>query len=140
MPDTRRGAGVFAERYGSSKKLVGVPDHLARRSKMPLASTLNAPDGRVKAAAAIVQAGTQGAVSVYTTGATELILDISGYFVPVTDDMPHWPFILFDPAGLLIPGSVSASLVLRRSRAGSSEPSRSKPRVAACPHPLVPIP
>ena len=54
--------------------------------KMPLASTLNAPDGRVKAAAAIVQAGTQGAVSVYTTGATELILDISGYFVPVTDD------------------------------------------------------
>ena len=54
--------------------------------QMPLASTLNAPDGRAKAAAAIVQAGTQGAVSVYTTGATELILDISGYFVPVTDD------------------------------------------------------
>jgi hypothetical protein len=49
---------------------------------MPLASTLNSVDGRVKANAAIVPAGTVGAVSVYVTGATDLVLDIDGYFVP----------------------------------------------------------
>ena len=47
----------------------------------PLVSTLNS-DGRVKANAAIVPAGTGGAVSVFVSDATHLILDISGYFVP----------------------------------------------------------
>ncbi len=51
----------------------------------PLASTLNSLDGRVKASAAIVSAGTGGAVSVYATDATDLVLDIDGYFVPATD-------------------------------------------------------
>jgi subtilisin family serine protease len=45
---------------------------------MPLASTLNSVDGRIKANAAIVPAGTGGAVSVYVTGATDLVLDIDG--------------------------------------------------------------
>ncbi len=48
----------------------------------PLASTLNSLDGRIKANAAIVPAGTGGAVSVYATNATDLVLDINGYFVP----------------------------------------------------------
>ena len=48
----------------------------------PLVSTLNS-DGRVKANAAIVPAGTQGAVSFYVTDTTDLILDIGGYFEPV---------------------------------------------------------
>jgi hypothetical protein len=47
----------------------------------PLASTLNS-DGRVKAVAAIVPAGTNGAVCFFATDDTELILDINGYFVP----------------------------------------------------------
>jgi len=47
----------------------------------PLVSTLNS-DGRVKANAAIVPAGYQGAVSVYATNTTDLILDIDGYFAP----------------------------------------------------------
>ena len=52
----------------------------------PLASTLNSPDGRVKANAAIVPAGTNGAVSVAATGATELVLDVNGYFIePILD-------------------------------------------------------
>jgi hypothetical protein len=51
---------------------------------LPATSTLNS-DGRVKAAAAIVQAGTAGDVSVYTSDTTHLVLDISGYFVPATD-------------------------------------------------------
>lgn len=47
----------------------------------PVASTLNSYDGRTKANAAIVPAGTNGAVSVFTTDDTELIVDINGYFV-----------------------------------------------------------
>jgi hypothetical protein len=47
----------------------------------PAVSLLNS-DGRVKANAAIVGAGTNGGVSVYVTNATQVILDIDGYFVP----------------------------------------------------------
>jgi YVTN family beta-propeller protein len=47
----------------------------------PISSTLNS-DGRVKADAAIVIAGSQGAVSVYVTNTTNLVLDINGYFEP----------------------------------------------------------
>jgi len=46
----------------------------------PLVSTMNSPDGRVKANAAIVPAGDQGAVSVYVTDTSDVILDIDGYF------------------------------------------------------------
>jgi hypothetical protein len=47
----------------------------------PLASVLNS-DGRIKANAAIVPAGSNGAVSVFATNTTDVILDIDGYFVP----------------------------------------------------------
>jgi hypothetical protein len=47
----------------------------------PLVSTLNSPDGRIKANAAIMPAGTGGAISVYATDETQVIIDISGYFV-----------------------------------------------------------
>ena len=47
----------------------------------PLVSLLNS-NGRIKANAAIVGAGTNGSVSVYVTDATQVILDIDGYFVP----------------------------------------------------------
>jgi uncharacterized repeat protein (TIGR02543 family) len=47
----------------------------------PVVSTLNSADGRVKANAAIVPAGMpSGAVSVYVTNTTNVILDIDGYF------------------------------------------------------------
>jgi hypothetical protein len=48
----------------------------------PLVSTLNSPGGLIVANAAIVPAGTAGAVSVYATDGTHLILDINGYFAP----------------------------------------------------------
>ncbi len=48
----------------------------------PVVSTMNSPDGRIKANAAIVPAGYQGAVSVYVTDTTDVILDIDGYFTP----------------------------------------------------------
>jgi uncharacterized repeat protein (TIGR03803 family) len=50
----------------------------------PLVSTLNSVDGRIKASAAIVPAGTNGAVNIYVTNTTNVILDINGYFAPVS--------------------------------------------------------
>ncbi len=46
----------------------------------PLVSTLNSTDGRIKANAAMVPAGAGGAVNVYVSDATDVILDINGYF------------------------------------------------------------
>jgi hypothetical protein len=51
----------------------------------PVVSTLNSLDGRVKSNAAIVTAGTGGAVSVFATDSTDVILDINGYFDSYTD-------------------------------------------------------
>jgi uncharacterized repeat protein (TIGR03803 family) len=49
----------------------------------PTVSTMNSPDGRTKANAAIVPAGAPGGgVSVYVTQTTNVILDINGYFKP----------------------------------------------------------
>ncbi len=47
----------------------------------PFVSTLNS-DGRIKANAAIVPAGSNGGVNVYVTDQTHFIMDITGYFVP----------------------------------------------------------
>jgi List-Bact-rpt repeat protein len=48
--------------------------------QQPFVSTLNSYDGRIKANAAIVAGGANGAVSVYVTDETDVILDINGYF------------------------------------------------------------
>jgi len=51
----------------------------------PIVSTMNSPDGRIKANAAIVPAGMpSGSVSVYVTNTTNVILDIDGYFAAPT--------------------------------------------------------
>jgi hypothetical protein len=50
----------------------------------PLVSTLNSPDGSTIANAAIVPAGSSGAINAYATNDTDLIVDINGYFVPPT--------------------------------------------------------
>ena len=47
-------------------------------------SVLNS-DGRVKANAAIIPAGTNGGITVYSSHSTHVIVDVSGYFVPSTD-------------------------------------------------------
>jgi hypothetical protein len=46
----------------------------------PTISTLNSTDGRIKANAALVPAGVAGSVSVYASDATDVVLDINGYF------------------------------------------------------------
>ncbi len=50
----------------------------------PLVSTMNSLDGRIKANAAIVPAGLQGAVSVFVSNTTDVVLDIDGYFAPTS--------------------------------------------------------
>ncbi len=51
----------------------------------PLAATLNSIDGRIKSNAAIVPAGTGGAISVFASNTTDVVLDVNGYFVSATD-------------------------------------------------------
>jgi uncharacterized repeat protein (TIGR01451 family) len=57
----------------------------------PFVSTLNSFDGRVKANAAIVPAGTNGSVSVYSNSVTDLLLDISGYFTSDPTQLTFYP-------------------------------------------------
>ena len=65
----------------------------------PLVSTLNS-DGRVKANAAIVPAGNKGgSVSVFVTDTTNVILDIAGYFAPVTSST--LPFYSLPPCRII---------------------------------------
>ena len=45
-------------------------------------STLNAPTGVITANAAIVAAGTNGAISVFASNDSDLVIDINGYFAP----------------------------------------------------------
>ena len=52
----------------------------AAGSPQPHVSTLNSFDGAVVANAAIVPAGADGAISIYVTNRTHVILDINGYF------------------------------------------------------------
>jgi len=46
----------------------------------PEVSNLNSLDGRIKANAAIVKAGLGGTISIYATDATDIVLDVNGYF------------------------------------------------------------
>jgi hypothetical protein len=49
---------------------------------MPVVSTLNDVGGAILANAAIVPAGSSGDISVYADNATDLVIDINGYFAP----------------------------------------------------------
>jgi hypothetical protein len=48
----------------------------------PLVASLNDPTGTVLANAVVVPAGANGDINVYTTDATDLVIDINGYFAP----------------------------------------------------------
>ena len=57
----------------------------------PVVSTLNAPTGAVTANAAIVPAGSSGDVSVYASNATDVVIDVNGYFAaPGTDGLSFY--------------------------------------------------
>jgi hypothetical protein len=48
----------------------------------PTVATLNAVTGTITANAAIVPAGNNGSIDVYATNATDVVIDINGYFAP----------------------------------------------------------
>ncbi len=86
----------------------------------PVASTLNSLDGRIKANASIVPAGNSGAVSVFVSDTTQVLLDIDGYFVPATDASA----LAFYPLDA-VPGGghpESSRLVGRTGARGRDEP------------------
>ncbi len=53
--------------------------------QQPLVSTVNSLDGRIKANAAIVPAGAGGAVRVFASNTTQVVLDVNGYFETPSD-------------------------------------------------------
>lgn len=63
----------------------------------PLVSTLNSLDGRIKANAAIVPAGTDGMISIYSTDNTDIVLDVNGYFVDVNTNPNALAFFKLPP-------------------------------------------
>ena len=65
----------------------------------PLVSTLNSDDGRIKANAAIVAAGSGGGVTVFATNDTHVVIDITGYFDPF-DYSAMW-FVTVPPCRVL---------------------------------------
>ncbi|BDC52956.1 hypothetical protein F183_A52710 [Bryobacterales bacterium F-183] len=60
---------------------------------VPVISTLNALDGRIKANAAIVSVGASGdpMVRVFANNDTDVIVDVSGYFTESTSDLAFYP-------------------------------------------------
>ena len=84
IPDSPCGIPAGATAY--SLNVAVVPKHTLSfltvwptGQPQPEVSTLNSPDGRIKSNAAIVVAGTNGAVSVFATDTTDVIIDINGY-------------------------------------------------------------
>ena len=72
----------------------------------PLASTLNSFDGRTKANAAILPAGTNGAISIYSSDTTDVVLDINGYFVSDSSALAFYtlpPCRILDTRGTIAP-------------------------------------
>jgi hypothetical protein len=95
----------------------------------PGASTLNSHDGSILANAAIVPAGTSGAINVYALHDTDLVIDINGYFVPPASGTlqfyPMAPCRVLDTrnsngtfGGPAITGGTSRSFPIRASACG----------------------
>ncbi len=90
VPDSACGIPSTAQAYSLNATVVpkgplGFLTMFPCGQDLPLASTLNSIDGRVKAGAAIVPAGANGGVCAFATNDTEVILDINGYFVPASN-------------------------------------------------------
>jgi hypothetical protein len=81
----------------------------------PLVSTLNSPQGRVLANAAIVPAGANGAINVYSPDDTDVIVDISGYFAP-PGGQNALRFYAVNPCRLVDTRSTSSPLGLQQTR------------------------
>ncbi len=59
-----------------------LPDDLTPGRVQALCANLNALVGQVTANAAIVPAGTGGAITLFAAQAADLVIDLNGYFAP----------------------------------------------------------
>lgn len=90
LPIPQSGCGIPAGARAYSVNITVVPDGGGLQyltawpagQPRPLASSLNSFDGKIVANAAILPAGANGAISVFVTDRTHVIVDINGYFVP----------------------------------------------------------
>ena len=81
--------GIPSTAVAYSLNVTVVPDKILQYltlwpsgTPQPYVSTLNSYDGRIKANAAIVPAGSNGGISVFTSDSSQVVLDVDGYFVP----------------------------------------------------------
>jgi hypothetical protein len=82
----------------------------------PVVSTLNALDGRIKANAAIVPAGSDGSINVFVTDTTDVIIDVNGVFVPQAANPSSQSFYSVNPcriADTRVAGGTMQALVNR---------------------------
>ncbi len=70
---------------GSLVYLSVLPATSSTPTSAPSSSTLNDPSGTIIANAAIIPSGYEGAVMVYVSGTSDVILDIDGYFLDQTN-------------------------------------------------------
>lgn len=83
--DIPRGAAAYALNLTAMPRgPLGWLEAWPAGERAPSSSVLNALTGLVTANAAIVQAGQDGAINVMGMDATDLAIDITGYFAPVT--------------------------------------------------------
>jgi hypothetical protein len=86
IPSSACGLPTTAQAYSLNMTVVppGALEYLTTWPEgvtQPLVSTLNSLQGQILANAAIVPAGTpNGSISVYVSNATNLIIDVNGYF------------------------------------------------------------
>ena len=96
-------------------------------SQMPGVSTLNAPTGTIVANAALVPAGISGAISVFVTDATNLVIDIDGYFAPANSGPDALSLYTLAPCRVLdtrgAGGAFSGTLPVGVLGSGCSVPS-----------------
>jgi hypothetical protein len=52
---------------------------------LPVAATVNSPQGFIVGNAAVVAAGTNGSIDVFASNSTDLVIDLNGYYVSQTD-------------------------------------------------------
>src|ERR1017187_6119425 len=85
LSDSFHCPGLFVQRDGGAAGTAGLLNRVPHRSALALAATLNSLQGYVVGNAAIVAAGTSGSIDVFASNATDLVIDINGYYASLTD-------------------------------------------------------
>ena len=89
LRDTGKRGGVFAERDGDTEEHAGDSQHLPGRTAAAQcldAQCVRSRNGRGEGRRHRVPAGSGGAISVYVTEATDLVIDINGYYAAATSN------------------------------------------------------